>query len=189
MTFATKDQARASSSRARSELSADDLHRAALGIASHSWSDLVGFGPVTCYISMDDEPGTSELRSTLNNLGIAVYLPIMAPQRKLLWGFDGSDLVQNTYGILEPAPADIDLANCSAMIIPGLRMGRDGTRLGRGAGYYDRVLNSVPRHSAGGPLRIGIVFDNELDDSVPAEAHDSALDVIVTPALIHYVIS
>jgi 5-formyltetrahydrofolate cyclo-ligase len=93
----------------------------------------------------------------------------------------------NNFGIYEPEPEDVDLANFSAMIIPGLRMGRNGTRLGRGAGYYDRVLNSLPRMSAGGPIRVGIVFDDELDDSVPHEAHDSALDVVVTPSSVLWI--
>jgi len=182
-----KEQARAVSTSARQGMSVEERRDAELAIAAHDWSDLVGFGPVTCYVSMRDEPGTTTLRENLATHEIAIYLPIMQPERTLLWGLDNASMALNNFGIYEPEPADIDLANLSAMIIPGLRMGRDGTRLGRGAGYYDRVLNAVPRMNAGGPIRIGIVFDNELDDSVPHESHDSFLDVVVTPSFVHWV--
>ena len=62
------------------------------------------------------------------------------------------------------------------------RVGRDGSRLGRGAGYYDRALANVPAHSTGGPIRICLVFDDEVDESVPSEPHDALIDLIVTPS-------
>jgi 5-formyltetrahydrofolate cyclo-ligase len=106
----------------------------------------------------------------------------MKPGNSLAWGFDGPDLVKNSYGIYEPAPAEIDIAKASAILIPALRVGRDGSRLGRGAGYYDRALANVPSHSTGGPIRICLVFDDEVDESVPSEPHDALIDLIVTPS-------
>ena len=64
------------------------------------------------------------------------------------------------------------------------RVGLDGTRLGRGAGYYDRALAAVPGAIKGGPLRIAVAFDDEVDDSVPHDAWDQPVDVIVTPTRI-----
>ena len=77
-------------------------------------------------------------------------------------------------------PTEIDIAKASAILIPALRVGRDGSRLGRGAGYYDRALANVPTHSIGGPIRICLVFDDEIDESVPSEPHDALIDLIVT---------
>lgn len=67
------------------------------------------------------------------------------------------------------------------MIIPALRAGRDGTRLGRGAGYYDRILEKTKSSKTGGPLRLVLVFDDELENSVPHESHDQKMDGIITP--------
>ena len=49
------------------------------------------------------------------------------------------------------------------------------------AGNYDRALASVARHSAGGPLIVAVVFDDEVLDRVPAEPHDWHVDAVVTP--------
>ena len=100
----------------------------------------------------------------------------------MAWGFDDDSLTQNSYGISEPAISQIDLSTASAIIIPALRAGLDGTRLGRGAGYYDRALANLLPHSQGGPLRICLVFDDEVDETVPSESHDAPIDVIVTPS-------
>ncbi len=187
MTFADKDQARSASIAGRRAMNSENRRDAELALSAHDWSQIIGFGPATCYVSMGDEPGTAELRAHLGALRIEVFVPVMQPDRRLLWGRDNDDMTLNAFGIFEPEPEDVDLANFSALIIPGLRMGRDGTRLGRGAGYYDRVLNSLPRMNAGGPIRVGIVFDDELDDTVPHEAHDSALDVVVTPSSVYWI--
>jgi 5-formyltetrahydrofolate cyclo-ligase len=50
------------------------------------------------------------------------------------------------------------------------------------SGYYDRVLANVPTLKSGGPTRICLIFDDEVDDSVPIESHDELIDVIVTPS-------
>jgi 5-formyltetrahydrofolate cyclo-ligase len=133
---------------------------------------------------MATEPPTDHLRTKLRDLGKDVALPIMKPENSLAWGFDGTDLVKNSYGIFEPTPAEIEIAKASAILIPALRVGRDGSRLGRGAGYYDRALANVPAHATGGPIRICLVFDDEVDESVPSEPHDALVDLIVTPSRI-----
>jgi 5-formyltetrahydrofolate cyclo-ligase len=101
--------------------------------------------------------------------------------RTLAWGFDGLSLEKNSYGIFEPVSSDIDIDSASAIIIPALRVGLDGSRLGRGAGYYDRALETLDSYKNGGPRRIVLVFDDEVDETVPCEAHDAPIDVIVTP--------
>ena len=67
------------------------------------------------------------------------------------------------------------------MFIPALQVGVDGTRLGRGAGYFDRFLEHVPRYIDGGPRRIVVAYDHEVVDSVPHELHDAPFDMIATP--------
>ena len=187
MVSRSKDTVREQSISARSARSSAEISAAGIAIANHDWAAMCPGQLVTCFVSMATELPTTEIRTKLRELGKDVALPIMKPGRALAWGFDGTDLVKNNYGIFEPAPAEIDIAKASAILIPALRVGRDGSRLGRGAGYYDRALAKVPTHDAGGPIRICLVFDDEVDDSVPSEPHDAPVDLIVTPSQVIYV--
>jgi 5-formyltetrahydrofolate cyclo-ligase len=184
MVSRSKDTVREQSTTARAARSDAEISVAGSAIANHDWATLCPGKLVTCFVSMVTEPPTAQLRAKLSDLGKDVALPIMQPANLLVWGFDGTDLVKNSYGIHEPVAADINILSASAILIPALRVGRDGSRLGRGAGYYDRALANVPTHAAGGPIRICLVFDDEVDDSVPIEAHDAPIDVIVTPSQI-----
>ena len=57
-------------------------------------------------------------------------------------------------------------------------MARDGVRLGRGGGYYDRAL----RHARPGAVLVAVVFDDEFVDGLPAEPHDRRVGAVVTPS-------
>jgi len=178
----SKDTVREQTMSSRSSRSTAEIFAAGMAIANHDWATLCHGQLVSCFVSMTTEPPTAQLRTKLRELGKNIALPIMEPEHSLSWGFDGADLVRNSYGIQEPVPAKIDITQASAIIIPALRVGRDGSRLGRGAGYYDRALANVPTHNSGGPIRICLAFDDEVDDSVPSESHDELIDVIVTPS-------
>ena len=90
------------------------------------------------------------------------------------------DLVRGVLGVWEPRidPARLVAASeLTVVLTPGLAFGReDGSRLGRGAGFYDRLF-AKPGVTA---RRIGIGFDCQLLDRVPVEAHDARLEAIVT---------
>lgn len=181
MTITSKENARTEAIRRRRELSAQEVREAALGLASHDWATVCGGALVTAYVSMPGEPPTGELRKVLSSLNCKIALPIMRPHAQLEWGWDGQELTQNSYGIFEPPSADINVLDAKVMFIPALQVGVDGTRLGRGAGYFDRFLENVPRYIDGGPRRIVVAYDHEVVDSVPHELHDAPFDMIVTP--------
>ena len=61
------------------------------------------------------------------------------------------------------------------MLVPGLMFDPWGKRLGRGGGYYDRLLGRLS-----GATLIGVCFDATLREEVPAEAHDRKVDMVVT---------
>lgn len=177
----SKDEARAKSMASRAARDADQLQQDEWGILSHDWAELCPGKVVTCYVSMAGEPPTDKLREHLKELGKTVLLPIMKPGRQLVWGKDQGELIVNSYGVAEPVESYLTPDDASLMIIPALRAGHDGTRLGRGAGYYDRVLAATKHADHGGPRRVVLVFDDELVDSVPHEEHDEKMDGVVTP--------
>ena len=61
------------------------------------------------------------------------------------------------------------------MIVPLLALNSDGHRVGYGKGFYDRALAGLPQ-----ALTIGLAFATQEIESVPDEAHDHALDYVVT---------
>ena len=69
------------------------------------------------------------------------------------------------------APTDIDL-----ILVPGLAFTRDGRRLGRGGGYYDRLLGLRHSHA----IALGVCFDLQLVADLPCEPHDQRVDAVVT---------
>lgn len=62
------------------------------------------------------------------------------------------------------------------VVVPGLAFDPQGNRLGRGGGYYDRFLCRLRP----GTTTVGLVFDQQIVDSVPRAKHDRAVDIIVT---------
>ncbi len=69
----------------------------------------------------------------------------------------------------EPTAGEpVDLGAIELLLVPGLAFTTEGVRLGRGGGYYDRVLASLPRHT----LSVGICHAFQVLGSLPTEAHD-----------------
>ncbi len=86
-------------------------------------------------------------------------------------------LVPGRYGIPEPppdAPAAPTPTGATAVLVPGLAFTPQGGRLGMGGGYFDRFLANFPGVS------IGLCHERQLIDTLPLEAHDAAVDWVVT---------
>lgn len=88
------------------------------------------------------------------------------------------ELEPDAAGVLAPPPASeaLMLGRGDLLIVPGVAFGRDGARLGRGGGHYDRLLAR-----SSGYISIGVAFDIQLVDELPAEPHDRRADIVVTP--------
>jgi len=132
---------------------------------------------VCAYISFGKEVSTHQLiRSTLEKK------MILAPR------IDGLDLawyrIENwdklqagQLGILEPAPdpeTHVSPPAPDLVLVPGLRFDRHGYRIGYGGGYYDRFLSRTAVY------KLGLAYDWQISDTLPSEAHDIALDAIMT---------
>ncbi len=65
------------------------------------------------------------------------------------------------------------------ILVPGLGFTKDGKRIGRGKGFYDRYLVSSTA------VKVGIAFDQQIEDSIPTEEHDQLMDFVVTDKCIY----
>lgn len=88
-------------------------------------------------------------------------------------------MVEGRYRI--PIPDGTDAVTPDLLLVPCVGFTRDGLRLGYGGGFYDRTLQAM--HPT--PQTLGIAFDALEIASLSAEAHDVALDAIVTESDIH----
>jgi len=89
----------------------------------------------------------------------------------------GTDLVAGKFGVREPAAqcAAMPLNQLDLVLVPGLAFDRFGSRLGRGRGFYDRLLGEVSG------VKCGICYQGQLLESLPTEGHDVSVSFIVTP--------
>lgn len=104
-----------------------------------------------------------------------------------------ADWTEGAFGIPEPAGGkEIAIDSCDAALVPGVAFGRDGSRIGRGRGYYDKALaflaeGSRPRP----PVLFGICHDFQITDALQqsllaATDRDIPMDAVVSPAGIHW---
>lgn len=89
----------------------------------------------------------------------------------------GGDLVPGPFGIHEPAEhsPEVPLREIDAFICPGLAFDPSGHRLGRGRGFYDRLLAQA-RPDA---LKIGVCFPFQLVSDTFPEPHDIRMDTVL----------
>jgi 5-formyltetrahydrofolate cyclo-ligase len=87
------------------------------------------------------------------------------------------DLRAGRFGLLEPVTAcpSLDLKQLDLTLVPGVAFALNGNRLGRGKGYYDRLLEKIPG------CKCGVAFDWQLTVDIPTEGHDVRLNCILTP--------
>ena len=82
------------------------------------------------------------------------------------------------YGIWEPTAPAVDPRSVDFALVPGVAFDRACRRLGRGGGYYDRLLPTLRDDR----FACGVGFDAQLVDAVPAGPRDAPLDAVVTPS-------
>jgi 5-formyltetrahydrofolate cyclo-ligase len=88
-----------------------------------------------------------------------------------------TEIVRGQFGIREPSAscAEIPLKEIDLILVPGIAFDLHGRRLGRGKGFYDRLLEKVRG------LKIGVALDEQIAGKIPVEAHDVRMDFILTP--------
>ncbi len=133
---------------------------------------------IMLFAALPWEPNIDSLRGLLPNLTFAYPRVVGAGEMRCHAITSSSDLERGAFGLQEPketcptlAPHELDL-----VVVPGWAFTSDGARLGKGGGYYDRLLADVQGEGA----TIGVCFQCQLWDTVPIEDHDRAMDVVLT---------
>ena len=82
--------------------------------------------------------------------------------------------IKNALNILEPENP-IKIKEVDVFLVPGVAFTTSGKRLGRGGGYYDKLLSKYPD-----TLKIGITFNERIMQDLPTESHDISMDYVFT---------
>ncbi len=89
--------------------------------------------------------------------------------------YDKSRLQYGAFQIEEPTGDDVrDIADIELVVVPAVAFDRHGNRVGRGRGYYDRLLSTTSA------TKIGVGYDFQLVDDVECDAHDVPVDMVIT---------
>lgn len=136
-------------------------------------------GVVLMYHALADEVSLQTLLDHALMVGKRVLLPVVQGDILVLRQYTGPEsLKEGSYGILEPVGPDypvdeyvgIDLA-----LVPGMAFDGYGNRLGRGKGFYDRLLPQLANAH-----KIGVCYPFQMVEEVPHEEHDVRVAETVT---------
>jgi 5-formyltetrahydrofolate cyclo-ligase len=114
-------------------------------------------------------------------LGTTCALPFFDAEKKTYGAREikklATDIVIGKFGVREPKAscAEIPLDKFDLVLVPGMAFDPMGNRLGRGRGFYDRLLQVVSG------VKCGICHDIQLVENIPTEPHDAKVDFILTP--------
>lgn len=129
---------------------------------------------ILIYHSLPDELSTRRFLSKWNGKK-HFYLPRVNGVNLDILPYDESRIELGAFHIEEPTgnnlvnPDEIEL-----VVVPGVAYDRAGNRLGRGKGFYDRLLQSTKA------TKVGVCYEFQLVDEIPTEPHDVKMDMIIS---------
>lgn len=142
-----------------------------------------GVAKVACYLPFGNEPDTELFIDWALENSIEVLLPVSKTDGSLDWIVFNGETETGIFGFAEAVGETVKFTGVDLLIAPALAVDKNGMRLGKGKGYYDRLLAGL----ANVPPIAAVVFDDELVDEVPIEPHDRSVDAAVTPSqVVHF---
>jgi 5-formyltetrahydrofolate cyclo-ligase len=146
--------------------------------AWHQASSILGFAPFASepdVMPLLEEAWSSNKRVALPryDADIAVYSACLVSHHM--------EIRPGSFGVLEPTAGCpvVPLNQLDFILVPGVGFDLAGRRLGRGKGFYDRLLAEVRGH------KCGVAFDAQIVAQLPEEPHDVRVDSIATPTRWH----
>ena len=89
-----------------------------------------------------------------------------------------TEIATGKFGVREPQAGcpEISLTEFDLVLVPGVAFDLSGNRLGRGRGFYDRILTETTG------VKCGVAYDFQLLEKIPTEPHDATVNFIFTPS-------
>ena len=129
---------------------------------------------IMMYHSLPDELSTHDFLRKWSGKK-RFYLPRVNGVDLEVLPYEESRLELGSFHIEEPSGNDVtDPAEIELVVVPAVAYDRKGRRLGRGKGFYDRFLQATKA------TKVGVGYEFQLLDEIPAEPHDVPMDMVVT---------
>lgn len=177
-----KAKLRAERLAARDAISAEHRIEKSMAMAD-AGGGLIDFLPgdeVSGFFPIRSEVDVRPLMQRLKERGAKLSVPVVIDKQTIVFRelLAGAPLVSSGFGTFGPGE-DARVVDPDVMLVPLAAFDRVGHRIGYGAGYYDRAISKL--HDKGRrPRLIGVAFDCQEIDIIPAEDHDVAVDAILT---------
>ena len=174
----SKEQIRQAQRQLRAMVTPQYAHAASQAVRSkiESMDIFATSETILLYHSLPDELPTLGMLSSWSKTK-KIYLPRVVADTLEIGLYTKEELQQGAFGITEPShsvpPAEI--RHIDMAIVPGTAFDCLGNRIGRGKGYYDRLLKCLDTYA------IGVCYDFALLDTLPADDHDIRMQRVVTP--------
>jgi len=133
------------------------------------------------YWAMEDEVDTKDFILKWSKQGKKIILPSVDGDSLVLKEFKGKQELKagENFGILEPKGTIFtDYKEIDMAIIPGIAFDKNLNRMGRGKGYYDKILDELKSNS--NCYLLGICFDFQIVENVPTEQHDIKMSNVIS---------
>ncbi len=139
-------------------------------------SQFINAETVLVYSAVKGEIDPVLLAEIARGMGKQVAYPRCEGEELGLYIAKDGHFVPGVFGIPEPDDTcrRIGVDQVDFAVVPGLAFDRQGGRLGRGKGYYDRLLENTAA------VKAALSFNEQLTEYVPMEEHDSRMDMIIT---------
>ncbi|MBP3566569.1 MAG: 5-formyltetrahydrofolate cyclo-ligase [Paraprevotella sp.] len=132
---------------------------------------------VLLYNSLPDEVETRDFVIFWSTRKCVLLPVVKGDELELRRYYPEKGFTVGAFGVLEPnGEAFTDYASIDLAVIPGVAFDNEGNRLGRGKGYYDKLLHKTKNTSL---YKLGICFDFQKVDFVPTDAHDIRMDEVL----------
>lgn len=129
---------------------------------------------ILMYHSLPDELSTVEFIAKWHGRK-HFFLPRVNGVNLEVLPYDRSSLRLGAFHIEEPQGGDVvPVEQMELIVVPAVAYDRDGNRVGRGKGYYDRLLASSKA------MKVGVGYDFQLFDEIDVESHDVRVDMVIT---------
>ena len=142
--------------------------------------DLKAGAIVSGFLPIRSEIDLQPLMNLIGTQGTRLCLPVVLDKQTIVFRAyeNGATLVSTGFGTSGPDET-AEVLDPDVMLIPLAAFDDTGNRIGYGAGHYDRAIARL--HAAGkNPRLIGVAFDCQRVQSVPAEIHDVSLHTVLT---------
>ena len=168
---------RTSTKERRNKLNNDFVETQSLKICDTIYEKTKKFDVFLCYLGFKNEVNLNSLIKKLFYDNKTVCVPVCVDDENMIVSQIDNiefDFQKNKFGILEPKKIKNPNCNVQVCITPGVCFDLNKNRIGHGKGYYDRFFmnNNV--------YKIGVCYDFQLVDEIPASSHDIKMDCIIT---------